>query len=197
MTPEPPRLLNVGCGSHWHPKWTNIDLASASPEVQQCDLRRGIPFGAESFDAVYHSHVLEHLAPRDGRALLRECWRVLRPGGVLLDLRPIAVQIPVERVDPDGVTEIGRIDGSPGLPEDLACDRALRTIRRERRFVPLETKRFALASKWESASSLAWASRARSPAVSEYHTSFCVPSTVSASAKCSASSAAFALAWSP
>ena len=68
---------------------------------------------------------------------LRECWRVLRPGGVLLDLRPIAVQIPVERVDPDGVTEIGRIDGS-----------------RERRFVPLETRRFALASKWENMTQL-------------------------------------------
>ena len=105
MTPEPPRLLKVGCGSHWHPKWTNIDLASASPEVQQCDLRRGIPFGAESFDAVYHSHVLEHLAPRDGRALLRECWRVLRPGGVLRiavpDLETIAKEYlgAVQRVE--------------------------------------------------------------------------------------------------
>ena len=31
------------------------------------DLRRGIPFADESFDVVYHSHVLEHLSRKSRR----------------------------------------------------------------------------------------------------------------------------------
>ncbi len=34
-------------------------------------------------DAVYHSHLLEHLRADEARAFLGECWRVLKPGGVL------------------------------------------------------------------------------------------------------------------
>ena len=59
---------------------------------------------------------------------LRECWRVLAPGGLLLDLRPIASTSPVEQIGPGGVglARIGEIDGSPGLCDDRASDEALR-----------------------------------------------------------------------
>lgn len=76
-------LLNLGCGSTFHPRWTNIDLVASDPRVLQHDLRAPLPFADGSFDAVYHSHVLEHLTPKDGEALLRECRRVLVPGGIL------------------------------------------------------------------------------------------------------------------
>src|SRR5206468_6458028 len=47
------------------------------------NLRRGIPFPDDTFEVVYHSHVLEHF-PREGaREFLRECLRVLKPGGIL------------------------------------------------------------------------------------------------------------------
>lgn len=89
------KLLNVGCGMCFHPEWTNVDLVSHSPSVLACDLTRGIPFGDEMFDAVYHSHVLEHLQPHDGGEMLKECVRVLAPGGVLRvvvpDLERIAI----------------------------------------------------------------------------------------------------------
>jgi len=42
-----------------------------------------LPFRDASFDAVYHSHVIEHLTPRDASAFLRECVRVLKPGGAI------------------------------------------------------------------------------------------------------------------
>lgn len=77
------QLLNVGCGRCYHPRWTNIDLVAHGPEVRQYDLRRGLPYDCDAFDAVYHSHVLEHLTPQDAASMLRECHRVLRPGGVL------------------------------------------------------------------------------------------------------------------
>lgn len=77
------RLLNVGCGRNFHPDWVNLDLESRHPMVIEHDVTGGLPFADQSFDAVYHSHVLEHLAPEKGRQLLKECFRVLKPNGVL------------------------------------------------------------------------------------------------------------------
>jgi predicted SAM-dependent methyltransferase len=77
------RLLNLGCGFCHHPAFTNIDFVSSAPTVIACDLRKGIPFPAGSFDLVYHSHVLEHFDLPGARSLLRECHRVLAPGGMI------------------------------------------------------------------------------------------------------------------
>ena len=87
------RLLNVGCGNRWHPDWVNVDLVSSSREVVQYDVSSGLPFPSNHFDAVYHSHVLEHLAPADGELLIAECFRVLKPGGVLRIVVPDLEQI--------------------------------------------------------------------------------------------------------
>lgn len=75
--------LNLGCGQRFHDAWINLDLHPLNPSVRRGDVTQPLPFADASFDAVYHSHLLEHL-PRD-RALpfLRECRRVLRPGGIL------------------------------------------------------------------------------------------------------------------
>lgn len=47
------------------------------------DLSRSIPFVSESVDFIYTSHFLEHLTRAEGARLLRESFRVLRPGGIL------------------------------------------------------------------------------------------------------------------
>lgn len=78
-----PRMLNVGCGRQFHPDWINVDLEPCAAEVQAHDVRQGIPFADNSLDVVYHSHILEHLDPADGQQLIRECHRVLKPGGIL------------------------------------------------------------------------------------------------------------------
>ena len=77
------KLLNVGCGKCIHSAWTNIDLVASTPEVRAHDLRRGLPYQDDTFDGVYHSHVLEHLTPQAANRLLSECIRVLRGGGIL------------------------------------------------------------------------------------------------------------------
>lgn len=46
------------------------------------DLRKGLPFEADSVDAVYHSHVLEHIDRDLVEGFLLEIKRVLRPGGI-------------------------------------------------------------------------------------------------------------------
>ena len=88
-----PKLLNVGCGRRYHHAWTNIDLESYDPAVTEHDITQGLPYSNNQFDAVYHSHVLEHLDPADGERLLDECYRVLKPGGVLRIVVPNLEQI--------------------------------------------------------------------------------------------------------
>lgn len=75
--------LNVGCGKHYHEDWVNLDLQSNDPKVLCHDVNQGIPFSEDKFEAVYHSHILEHLSPQQGRELIYECFRVLKPGGTL------------------------------------------------------------------------------------------------------------------
>lgn len=75
--------LNIGCGSRYHPDWTNVDSRQTGPEVIRADGRRPLPFDDASFQVVYHSHLLEHLDRDDAPGFLAECYRLLKPGGVL------------------------------------------------------------------------------------------------------------------
>ena len=76
-------LLNLGCGSSIHSSWRNFDVNPLTEEIEYWDAKQGIPFKSESVDCVYHSHLLEHLVPEDGQILLEECFRVLKPKGIL------------------------------------------------------------------------------------------------------------------
>lgn len=76
-------LLNLGCGSFVHEDWTNVDFVSYDKRVLAHNLLLGIPFKGNSFDAVYHSHVLEHFPKNQALPFLKECYRVLKPGGWL------------------------------------------------------------------------------------------------------------------
>ncbi|MEP7343522.1 MAG: methyltransferase domain-containing protein [Acidobacteriota bacterium] len=90
-----PTLLNLGCGQRFcaDTSWTNVDFNSADGRVIAHDLRRKLPFDDNTFDAVYHSHVLEHFTRSDGRRFVAECGRVLKPAGVLRVAVPDGAQI--------------------------------------------------------------------------------------------------------
>ncbi|MBN1126260.1 MAG: methyltransferase domain-containing protein [Sedimentisphaerales bacterium] len=106
------KVLNLGCGvkvSH-HPDVTNIDwsiylrirrnpilraltpifvrgyrlhnLQSLPGNIMVWNLSKGIPFTSNSVDAVYHSHLLEHLDRDIAEVFLKEIYRVLKPGGI-------------------------------------------------------------------------------------------------------------------
>jgi predicted SAM-dependent methyltransferase len=44
-------------------------------------VRKRFPLPDASFDFVFSEHMIEHLTYAEGQAGLRECFRVLRPGG--------------------------------------------------------------------------------------------------------------------
>ena len=90
-----PRLLNIGSGvKEFTPKsitdaFTVVRLdidEDVKPDVVATATE--IPFEDESFEAVYASHILEHIDLRVQPNILHEWYRVLKPGGQMYILVP-------------------------------------------------------------------------------------------------------------
>ncbi|HEX2543898.1 MAG TPA: methyltransferase domain-containing protein [Ramlibacter sp.] len=101
--------LQLGCGDHAPKGWINTDgswhvLLAKVPgmhkvlgklgtfsvstsgwagDIRHVDLRKRLPFGDAQFEAIYSSHVLEHLHRDEALRLLQECFRCTKPGGVV------------------------------------------------------------------------------------------------------------------
>jgi predicted SAM-dependent methyltransferase len=105
------KKLHLGCGLNTPVDWVNLDgsfnawltkypiirkisalvgIVSRdkiaipwSKDILIHDVRKPLPFADNSMEVVYASHLLEHLYCDEAEKLLRECFRVLSPGGVL------------------------------------------------------------------------------------------------------------------
>jgi predicted SAM-dependent methyltransferase len=82
------QLVNLGCGATYHPDWVNMDVEPRASEIRRWDVRVRLPFDDGSIDAVYTSHLVEHLAPDDLVRLLRDICRVIRTGGIVRIVAP-------------------------------------------------------------------------------------------------------------
>ena len=78
------RKLQLGAADKPLPEWLNTDLHDyGRRDIVFLDARRRFPLPDASFELVYSEHMLEHLTYGDGQRCLRECLRVLRPGGTI------------------------------------------------------------------------------------------------------------------
>lgn len=74
--------LHLGCGYGRLEGWTNCDLY-AHPSVDVAfDVQKDWPFEDNSAEAIYSSHMLEHLT--DPLAFFREAHRVLQPSASMM-----------------------------------------------------------------------------------------------------------------
>jgi predicted SAM-dependent methyltransferase len=92
---ERPRLkmLNLGCGSRYHKDWINIDFKGNNNGVIAYNLTDKLSFNENEIDVVYHSHLLEHFTKEFAPEFLKECYRVLKPGGIIRVVVPDLEQI--------------------------------------------------------------------------------------------------------
>lgn len=109
----PPQIkaVNLGCGTSIAPGWINLDNSpnarlSKYPQLRWLlwklhilsekhykvqwdkeiitqDIRKKLPFADNSIDYLYTSHTLEHITNSDTQKVVRDIFRVLKPGGLV------------------------------------------------------------------------------------------------------------------
>ena len=77
-----PAKINMGCGPHRKEGFLNIDLFPGGDLT--LDLRRNLPFDSNCCEMIFSEHCFEHIDYPDTIShLFRECFRILKPGGML------------------------------------------------------------------------------------------------------------------
>jgi SAM-dependent methyltransferase len=81
-------FYNIGAGSFQHPYWTNIDYATEHYSSVQKDFihydlmeMKPLPIDNNIAEIVYSSHTIEHISDEAVRNMLKESYRILKPGG--------------------------------------------------------------------------------------------------------------------
>ena len=77
------KKLQLGCGRNWLEGWLNSDYFPRNSDILQLDVTVALPFENDTFDYIFSEHVIEHISYPEGAYMLEECFRVLKPGGVL------------------------------------------------------------------------------------------------------------------
>lgn len=94
--------LHFGCGTNYINGWVNVDLDAPLADIHH-DLTCPLPYDDASVNFIFSEHFLEHITREEGLALLRECRRVLKPGGVFRvstpDLRWLVAQYVSGKLD--------------------------------------------------------------------------------------------------
>lgn len=114
--------LNLGCGLDAPREWINIDTSVTArlskikwlyrllskvcgmeevpwPEnVKIIDVRKGLPYKDGTVRNIFSSHMFEHITAKEADFVTRECFRVLRTGGVLRIIVPDLCQIAKEYI---------------------------------------------------------------------------------------------------
>lgn len=82
LATHPVRKLQLGCGKNLLDGWLNTDIyTTQGRDVAYLDGTVRFPFEDNTFDYAFSEHQIEHISYLQGQFMLRECFRVLKPGG--------------------------------------------------------------------------------------------------------------------
>lgn len=77
-----PAKINLGCGRHPREGYLNVDMFPGGDLT--LDIRRPLPFESNCCEEILSEHCIEHLDyPDTVTNVLKECCRVLKPGGAM------------------------------------------------------------------------------------------------------------------
>ncbi|HSH94764.1 MAG TPA: methyltransferase domain-containing protein [Roseimicrobium sp.] len=73
--------LQIGTGPGLLPEWLNTDFEPVSAEVAFMDATQPFPLPDGVFERIFSEHMIEHIPYGSGQHMLRECHRIMKPGG--------------------------------------------------------------------------------------------------------------------
>jgi len=80
--------LQIGCQSHPFDGWLNVDIEPKAAGIAYMDATKAFPLPENTFAYVYSEHMIEHISLDDGLYMLKECYRIMKPGGVIRLVTP-------------------------------------------------------------------------------------------------------------
>ena len=83
------KYLDIGCGPNTSMEFVNLDY-HWTPNIDVCwDLSlKKLPFEENQFEGIFSEHCLEHVSFEVTSTILKECFRILKPSGVLRIIVP-------------------------------------------------------------------------------------------------------------
>jgi len=75
------KKLQIGAGPTTLDGWLGTDLAPQSDHLVYLDATKRFPFEDNTLDYIYSEHMIEHISWPQGLLMLKECQRVMKPGG--------------------------------------------------------------------------------------------------------------------
>jgi hypothetical protein len=81
---------------------------------------------------------------------LIEAYRILAPHGVLIDVRPLSLDVPLEIIYKGGCDSAGLIDMSPDLELDIAADQAIERVLNDNLFTEVSKEFFDFPYFWKT-----------------------------------------------
>jgi len=109
--------LHLGSGSFNFQGWLNVDLDAPEADMH-LDLRKKLPFGNELISHIYNEHFIEHITKEESINLLKECYRVLKNGGIIRLSTPNLKSI-IAAYLARNLTEWSDVSWLPNSPCDL------------------------------------------------------------------------------
>ncbi len=104
------KVLDLGCGlGRYFPCFNDCDITGIelslkaiakakedypNAHISQYDLNKNIPFENETYDYIYAGELLEHV--ENPQFIVDECYRVLKPKGIIFANTPYMGEIPCE-----------------------------------------------------------------------------------------------------
>ena len=121
IDPDLCKKIHFGCGSDYKREWLNFDINKVAD--YWVDARNPIKLKDCSAELIYSSHLVEHLEHHELIFHLRECYRLLKSGGILRLGIPDFRTIIVKYNDNDFLkTHKNIVPGEKfGIPDDLIC----------------------------------------------------------------------------
>ena len=86
---------------------------------------------------------------------LRGIWRVLAGSGILVDLRPLSGQCPIELVGGSTVVHVGEVDATGMVADDAASDRAVQDVVTQGHFLARQDTQFDFDFYWDNVQEMA------------------------------------------